>query len=178
MDHGSGSQCITNMLFNWDTTNLCIVFPSWRITDNTSLVLSFVAVVFMGMSYEWLRRVARSYDAYCAKLVGEGDGRKRRDSVPKPASGSVGHEGSVGVEEEESVFGGVAWRKGGRVNSQRHMIRALLYAMQVSVSFFLMLVFMTYNAYFILAVTLGAFLGFYIFQQDTGISSQRGMACH
>ncbi|QRW21273.1 copper transport protein CTR2 [Rhizoctonia solani] len=64
--------------------------------------------------------------------------------------------------------------------------RAALYGAQVFLSFFLMLVFMTYNAYLILAVVLGAAIGHYVFgaQMDAeavlsnaGVGA-KGMACH
>ncbi|VDB95989.1 unnamed protein product [Peniophora sp. CBMAI 1063] len=64
-------------------------------------------------------------------------------------------------------------------------LRAVLYGCSVFISFFLMLVFMTYNAYLILAVVVGAALGHYVFgaQMDveavlSGSGSGKGMACH
>lgn len=54
------------MLFTWDTTNLCIVFRQWHIRSNLSLVLSLFAVVFIGIGYEYLRSVSRRYEASLA----------------------------------------------------------------------------------------------------------------
>ena len=45
------------MLFTWDTTNLCIVFPSWRITGTLSLIVSLLAVVALTAGYEAIREV-------------------------------------------------------------------------------------------------------------------------
>ena len=36
------------MLFTWDTTNLCIVFPSWRVTGTFSLIWSLIAACAAG----------------------------------------------------------------------------------------------------------------------------------
>ncbi|KAI0305495.1 Ctr copper transporter family-domain-containing protein [Multifurca ochricompacta] len=65
------------------------------------------------------------------------------------------------------------------------VLRAALYGAQVFVSFFLMLVFMTYNAYLIFAVVLGASIGHFVFDAGmdieavlAGRGSDKGMACH
>ena len=49
------------MLFTWDTTNLCIVFPSWRVTGTFSLIWSLIAVVALTAGYEAIREVSRRY---------------------------------------------------------------------------------------------------------------------
>ncbi|KAJ3008963.1 hypothetical protein NUW54_g2960 [Trametes sanguinea] len=63
--------------------------------------------------------------------------------------------------------------------------RAVLYGASVFLSFFLMLVFMTYNAYLILATVVGAALGHYIFSSHMDVDAVlasgvdgKGMACH
>lgn len=57
------------MLFTWDTTNLCIVFRSWRITDTTSLVLSLVAVMALTAGYEAVREAGRRYELRHVRLL-------------------------------------------------------------------------------------------------------------
>lgn len=52
---------------------------------------------------------------------------------------------------------------------------SLLYAFQVGYSFMLMLVFMTYNGWYMLAVVIGAALGFYLWGDS---SENRAMLCH
>jgi copper transporter 1 len=54
--------------------------------------------------------------------------------------------------------------------------RALLYGAQVGISFLLMLIFMTYNAFLMLAVVAGAICGFFFFNHDATL--ERSMACH
>ena len=51
------------MLFTWDTENLCIVFPSWRVTGTFSLIWSLIAVVLLTAGYEAIREVSRRYEA-------------------------------------------------------------------------------------------------------------------
>jgi len=55
------------------------------------------------------------------------------------------------------------------------MIKAFLYAVQVFYSFFIMLLFMTYNGFIMLAVAVGAFIGYLAFGQGP---SAKTVACH
>ena len=55
------------MLFTWDTTNLCIVFPSWRVTATFSLIWSLIAVVALTAGYEAIREVSRRYEERVAE---------------------------------------------------------------------------------------------------------------
>jgi len=54
------------MLFTWDTTNLCIVFRSWHISNTFTLIVSLLAIVAMGVGYEALREFSRRYEARAA----------------------------------------------------------------------------------------------------------------
>jgi copper transporter 1 len=57
------------MLFTWDTTDLCIVFPSWRVTGTFSLIWSLIAVVALTAGYEAIREVSRRYEERLAENV-------------------------------------------------------------------------------------------------------------
>jgi copper transporter 1 len=61
-------------------------------------------------------------------------------------------------------------------SSNRQLVRALLYGGQIAFSFLLMLIFMTYNAYLMLAIVVGAATGFYMFHKEN--FAERGMNCH
>ncbi|EQK97555.1 Ctr copper transporter [Ophiocordyceps sinensis CO18] len=68
MDHrGHGGamddMCSMDMLFTWDTTNLCIVFRQWHVRSTVSLVFSLVAIVLLAMVYEALRSLSRRFEA-------------------------------------------------------------------------------------------------------------------
>ena len=51
------------MLFTWDTSNLCIVFESWRVTGIWSLIWSLLAIVALTAGYEAVREASRRYEA-------------------------------------------------------------------------------------------------------------------
>lgn len=50
------------MLFTWNTENLCIVFPQWRVTGAVSLLLSLVGVALLTAGYELVRTWSQRYD--------------------------------------------------------------------------------------------------------------------
>lgn len=62
----------------------------------------------------------------------------------------------------------------GRARSSLRTKHSILYALQVGYSFLLMLVFMTYNGWYMLAVVVGAGVGHYLFGDTDG----RGLECH
>jgi copper transporter 1 len=66
MDHGHDGgmkdMCSMNMLFTWNTNNLCIVFRQWHVRSTTSLFFSLVAVVLLAVGYEALRSLSRRYE--------------------------------------------------------------------------------------------------------------------
>ncbi|KFA80266.1 hypothetical protein S40288_04561 [Stachybotrys chartarum IBT 40288] len=156
--HGGGGgmndMCSMNMLFTWDTTNLCIVFSQWHIRSTTSLVFSLAAVVLLAMGYEALRSVSRRYEVAMNKRV---------ESMPRDES----------VTESTPILSGQNQSSAGQ---RAHVIKAALYALQNFYAFMLMLIFMTYNGWVMVAVSLGAFFGYVLFGQDT--SATKDNACH
>ncbi|KAG9532000.1 Ctr copper transporter, partial [Aureobasidium melanogenum] len=143
MDHGGmdhGDMCNMNMLFTWDTNNLCIVFKSWRITSTMSLIWSLLGVMLLTAGYELVREMSRRYEA---KVQREIDDMPRRSAADAYAKSKT--------------------------------IKAALYAIQVFYSFFIMLLFMTYNGWIMLSVAVGAFVGYLVFGNSTVTKSA---ACH
>ncbi|KAF1946309.1 Ctr copper transporter [Clathrospora elynae] len=158
MDHGmpgmgDGPKCNMNMLFTWDTTDLCIVFPSWHISGTGSLIFSLLAIVLLTAGYEAIREVSRRYEAHAAKAL----------------------EGTRDESDESSSLLGPGRNAGRNAEQQTKIVKAVLYAVQVFYSFFIMLLFMTYNGWVMLAVSVGAFVGYLMFSQS---SSTKTVACH
>lgn len=50
------------MLFTWDTTDLCIVFRSWHIRGTPSLLVSLLAIVLLVAGYEALRSATQRFE--------------------------------------------------------------------------------------------------------------------
>ncbi|ORX99445.1 Ctr copper transporter [Basidiobolus meristosporus CBS 931.73] len=149
-DMSGHGECSMQMVFNWDYENLCVVFRWWRITSFSTLLISFVLVFALTASYEMLRDYTRNWE------------RKVQLSLQNRSR-------DRGITEDERGFV--------FLTPPQKVKRAVLYATQVFVSFFLMLVFMTYNGYLIIATVLGAGFGFYLFGGDR-MSAVKSMACH
>ncbi|KAJ3468788.1 hypothetical protein MRS44_002853 [Fusarium solani] len=129
------------MLFTWDTKNLCIVFRQWHIRSTSSLVFSLVAVILLAVGYEALRSLSRRYEEALDKRV---------RATPR--------------QNQEQA------------DQRAHLIKAVLYALQNFYAFMLMLVFMTYNGWVMISVSLGAFIGYVFFGHRT--SATKDNACH
>lgn len=67
------------MLFTWDTENLCIVFKWWHIRSTFGLIASLLAVIAVVAGYEAFREGMRRYEAWVDK---------RADTAPRK-SGSA-----------------------------------------------------------------------------------------
>ncbi|KAH9484858.1 Copper transport protein ctr6 [Psilocybe cubensis] len=207
MDHGGHgghdghdmptmARCKMNMLWNTDIIDTCIVFKSWHIRTSTGFLLSCLAIVALGVLYEYLRGVQRDLDKRIALSLaaGKAKGRERsrtRDGDSGQSEGNVAT--LVDVEEVDSEEAGLLTGRralkssltGTPVPPVSRALRAAVYGATVFLSFFLMLVFMTYNAYLIFATVLGAALGHYIFGATINVdailsesSGGKGMACH
>ncbi|KAK3177262.1 copper transpport protein [Lecanicillium sp. MT-2017a] len=157
---GMDDMCSMSMLFTWDTNNLCIVFRQWHIRSTLSLVVSLLAVVGIGIGYEALRSVSRSYEMYINGQV---------DALPNAADNA-----QVPVTESTPFLRPGQTRP--EASRRGHLIKAILYAVQTFYAFMLMLIFMTYNGWVMVAVTLGAFFGYLLFGETT--SATKDNACH
>jgi len=158
MDMGDSAMCSMNMLFTWDTTNLCIVFRQWHITSTTSLIFSLLGVVLLAAGYELVREISRRYEL---------SQQQQLESIPPQEHTTE--------EERRSLLlpGRISPRD--REAKKGKVIKAALYAVQVFYSFFIMLLFMTYNGWVMLAVAVGAFFGYLFF---SNASSTKSVACH
>jgi len=157
------ARCAMHMLWNTQIINTCVVFPQWHITSYASFIISLVVVAGLGVLFEYLRASQRALDTRIALLL---RGARRNSGRPiSPPTASTDRDGELG-ESEGLITTHPSQRHGQKlyaVPPVARIARALLYALMAFLSFFLMLIFMTYNAYLILAVVAGAGLGHYIF---------------
>ncbi|ESA44087.1 TCU-2, variant [Neurospora crassa OR74A] len=139
---GEGApRCSMNMLFTWNTENLCIVFRQWHIHSTFSLVVSLLAIVALAAGYEALREGIRQYEAWTNKRV---------ETTPRQNVAAV--------------------------TKRAHAIKSVLYGIQNFYAFMIMLIFMTYNGWVMLACSLGAALGYFVFGSRT--TATKETACH
>lgn len=167
-----------NMLWNTQIIDTCVVFRQWHIHSNLQFFFSFLAIVALGLLYEYLRVFSRDFDKRIAMKLRIQSGRR----TPLTTSGQSSPERRGDGVEEIGLLNGlrVARKQGFAVPPLYRTLRAVLYGASVGLSFFLMLVFMTYNAYLIFAVILGAAVGHYILGDtiEPNGPADKGMACH
>ncbi|RMD44449.1 hypothetical protein DV735_g744, partial [Chaetothyriales sp. CBS 134920] len=153
MDDGmSMGSCKINMLWNWYTIDACFLSESWRITSAGMFAGSCIGVICLVIMLEFLRRVQREYDAFT----------RRQDARLHSAVGSAAR----GVESGFSSITG-----NGSSDLKTGLIRSLIHMLQFAVAYFVMLLAMYYNGYFIICIFIGAFLGSFIFSWDQLLAS-------
>ncbi|KAG2154380.1 copper transporter [Suillus bovinus] len=175
--HNMAPRCSMHMLWNTQIIDTCIVFSQWHIRSNLQFVFSFLAIVALGMFYEYLRVYSRDFDKRVAVKLRIKNGRRS----PLTASGQSSPARYDDAEDTGLLNASRVTRKQGfAVPPLYRVMRAVLYGASVGLSFFLMLVFMTYNAYLIFAVILGAAAGHYILSDtiESNSPADKGMACH
>ncbi|KAI1394977.1 Ctr copper transporter family protein [Hypoxylon fuscum] len=158
MGHGDMPMpmCNMNMLFTWDTTNLCIVFRQWHIRGTASLVFSLLAIIAICAGYEALREGIRRYESFEAA---------KQDAAPHDPNAETTTLLGVGRSSSADAIG-----------RRAHIIKSVLYAVQNFYAFMIMLLFMTYNGFVMFAVAIGAGLGYYFFGSHTKVRKET--ACH
>jgi len=156
MDHGdmAPARCSMNMLFTWDTNNLCIIFRGWHIQSTAGLIFSLIGVALLTAGYEAVREASRRYELHVERA---------RQDLPNDDD----------TERTPFLWTG---RQQVEVSRQAHTVKAVLYGIQVFYSFFIMLLFMTYNGWVMISVGVGAFIGFLLFGTNT--SSAKAATCH
>ncbi|KAF9270232.1 hypothetical protein L218DRAFT_22326 [Marasmius fiardii PR-910] len=139
MDHDHGGHggdehnmpmpnCSMNMLWNTQIIDTCIVFPSWHISSTSSFIFSCILIVALGIFYEYLRVLQKTYDHRLALSLSKGKTRSRsRNGSPNA------------VEEQGLLTARSVAKTCVVVPPTPRAIRAILYGATVFLSFFLML---------------------------------------
>ncbi|OAD72230.1 hypothetical protein PHYBLDRAFT_182011 [Phycomyces blakesleeanus NRRL 1555(-)] len=161
--------CPECMLFNWQVENVCVVFRSWHTSTPLGLFGSCLIIFAIAAGYEYLRSWSSTLDQQWADAEWKKQAGGRME---------VGHHESDLESSESEVplrVGGI--RESVRLSKRQEIIRSSVYATLVAISFWLMLVFMTYNGYLMISVVLGAGVGHYVFGRGH-LSASRSIQCH
>ncbi|CAL8318188.1 unnamed protein product [Lota lota] len=156
MDH-SGHQGMV-MTFNFGYTNVELLFTGLVINSAGEMAGACMAVFLLALLYEGLK-IGRE------ALLRRSQVNVRYNSMPVP-----GGEGTVLVETHKTV--------GQRMLSVAHLIQTLLHVLQVTVSYLLMLIFMTYNGFLCIAVAVGAGAGYFLFSWRKAVVVDITEHCH
>nr|XP_057913553.1 high affinity copper uptake protein 1 [Doryrhamphus excisus] len=152
--HGGGMA----MTFYFGCQNVELLFSGLLINSPGEMVGACLAVFLLAVLYEGLK-IGRE------ALLRRSQVNVRYNSMPLP-----GADGTVLMETHKTV--------GQRMLSPAHFLQTLLHVIQVVVSYLLMLVFMTYNAYLCIAVALGAGAGYFLFSWRKAVVVDITEHCH
>ncbi|XP_058239314.1 high affinity copper uptake protein 1 [Hemibagrus wyckioides] len=160
MDHGSGDQghMMMQMTFYLGYKNVELLFAGLVINTPGEMVGACIGVFLLAAFYEGLK-IGREV------LLRRNQISVRYNSMPVP-----GTDGTVLMETHKTV--------GQRMLSLAHVFQTILHVIQVVISYFLMLVFMTYNGYLCIAVALGAGVGYFLFSWKKAVVVDITEHCH
>lgn len=154
--------------------NETILFEQWKIDSLAGLLWSMLLIFIMAALYEGLKYYReylfwKTYNALQYRPV----------TVTEKNSGN----GTVGNNNENATNGGGSGDDASRVVqptmlSAMHLFQTFLHILQVTLSFLLMLIFMTYNTWLCVAVVLGAALGYFLFGWKKSVIVDVTEHCH
>ncbi|TIB92879.1 Ctr copper transporter [Wallemia mellicola] len=194
-NHGGGmddmpmpAMCKMDMLWNWtavsysqvgkssDVCDKSIKFIKYRqISSAISAIFSIITIILLGVLFEWLKYRMRKLDTSIANSLAIAynihTSYKNSNNLNRPA---------VDIEVDEPTT--VQTPAKLIVPKHQQVQRSILYAASAALSFFLMLIFMTYNGFLIAAVVVGAGLGHYTFHREIEVApsneSSSALGCH
>ncbi|XP_051167062.1 high affinity copper uptake protein 1-like isoform X2 [Leptopilina boulardi] len=134
-----------------------ILFESWKISSIGGLIGSIIGIIIMAALYEGLKYYReylfwRTYNALQYR------------SVTMPQEKNV-------VAEDNRVVQPT-------MLSWMHTFQTFLHIIQIVLSYFLMLIFMTYNVWLCFAVVLGAAIGYFLFGWKKSVIVDVTEHCH
>ncbi|KAI2626124.1 Ctr copper transporter family-domain-containing protein [Hypomontagnella submonticulosa] len=173
-----GGSCKISMLWNWNTVDACFISSSWHIRSAGMFAGSCIGVILLAMLLEFLRRSVKEYDHFLVRKNANAGSHVAvtNQSNDGNDSGRNSPKGGPNTTAASASCNPVA-SDGYRPKLYEQAIRALLHTAQFAVAYFLMLLAMYYNGYFIICIFIGAYIGSFVFQwEKIGGGSQTSAA--
>jgi len=154
--HGN-LHTMMHMYFHFDVSAY-ILFEFWKTEEVGGLIGSMIAIFFLAFLYEALKFYREHLYRHSFRTI-----QYNTVTVPVENGGSV-------KETQKTVQV--------KMLSTMHAWQTVLHVVQVIISYFLMLIFMTYNVWLCLAVTLGAGSGYFFFGWKKSLVVDITEHCH
>lgn len=169
---GMGGSCQISMLWNWNVIDACFISESWQIKSKGMFAGSCIGVILLVMALEFLRRLSKEYDRFIIKQHAakfqESSSATVTTAAARPAApADATKTGLESVNSRELACPAVVAMPPFRPSVLQQAVRALIHMVQFAVAYFVMLLAMYYNGYFIICIFIGAYLGSFIFQWET-----------
>lgn len=137
-----------------------ILFKGWQTTTWAEMLGSCIAVLVLAALYEGLK-VGREQLLRRTRVMVQADNG--------PTSEAAGGLMNGGKQTTVSSL---------RITHPIHILQSFLHILQVVISYFLMLVFMTYNGWLCISVGVGAGLGYFLFSWKRAVIVDINEHCH
>ncbi|PWN18299.1 Ctr-domain-containing protein [Microstroma glucosiphilum] len=196
MDMGmdSDSSCVVAMLWNWTVMDACFISESWHIRSRGAFAASCIGVVAMMFLLEFLRKMAKDFDAHIvttfrsraaairASRHREEQGQVEGMNTAVHGLGKVPSNGTTPACCEKSPATPLAAIGGSiklRATVLQQVIRSILYMAIFTLAYFVMLLAMYYNGYLLICIFLGSGLAHFLingFEMDVPMEQDGGAA--
>ncbi|XP_058824257.1 high affinity copper uptake protein 1 isoform X2 [Topomyia yanbarensis] len=155
--------------------NETILFEQWKIDSLSGLLWSMLLIFIMAALYEGLKYYRehlfwKTYNALQYRPVTVTEKSPRNGTVSNNNETVVNGGGGDGDDGSRIVQPTML--------SIMHLYQTFLHILQVTLSFLLMLIFMTYNTWLCVAVVLGAALGYFLFGWKKSVVVDVTEHCH
>ncbi|XP_072385025.1 high affinity copper uptake protein 1 isoform X1 [Diabrotica undecimpunctata] len=168
MDHmhnSDGTGMDMSMYFKFSTDEY-VLFKAWHFTTAGGLIGSMVGIAILAAIYEGLKYF-REY------LFWKTYNSLQYRAVSLPDKNATPEEPQV-----VQMIGGVTHKKPPTMLSKMHALQTILHMVQMVLSYFLMLIFMTFNVWLCLAVVFGAGVGYFLFGWKKSVVVDVTEHCH
>ncbi|XP_015040895.1 high affinity copper uptake protein 1 isoform X1 [Drosophila persimilis] len=170
---GTGMEHMMSMAFHFGY-NETILFSWWHIDTVSGLIGSMIAIFLLALLYEGLKyyREYLFWKTYNLLEYRPVTGPQRNPEAPRLPSAAAAAPSPV------QYVGEVVHKQPPSMLSVNHLYQTLLHILQVTLSFLLMLIFMTYNVWLCLMVVLGAAVGYFLFCWKKSVIVDVTEHCH
>ncbi|CAL8143657.1 unnamed protein product [Orchesella dallaii] len=157
MDHGGVHSMGHHSMFFHGGVDETILFEFWKISETGGLIISMIVIFFLAFAYEGLKFYREHLYRHSFQTV-------QLSTVAMPVENGTVQETHKTVQVK--VFSAI------------HGWQTVLHIIQMVVSYFLMLIFMTYNVWLCVAVALGAGAGYFCFGWKKSVVVDVTEHCH
>jgi copper transporter 1 len=163
------------MLWNWNVIDTCFIAESWHVRSKAMFAGSCIGVILLVILLEFLRRAAKEYDRFIVQQHAKTLVSSTTRSFASSSSNNDGMTKDPAAQTSPVACSAVATTTSKfRPSIVQQAIRAALHMCAFAVAYFVMLLAMYYNGYFIICIFIGAYLGYFIFGWESFSVSNGG----
>ncbi|SNX87450.1 related to CTR3 - high-affinity copper transporter of the plasma membrane [Melanopsichium pennsylvanicum] len=188
MSDSASESCSMLMLGNWQTIGTCVLTSSWHVKTEAQFAGTCIGVFLIVFLIETVRRWSREFDRYILEraMIQRRETRRRTqhlktEMATRLAQADASQDRSTvsqKLEQLDTIFFGIPTGRSGcrqaALDSMRfrpamwqQLLRSLLYGVQFTGAYLVMLIGMTFNGYILIAIILGGIFGHFFSTWDT-----------